>query len=104
MKVDFTQETLAISTCLIERKNHVFRHLMIKRGGGSLSYEKVSLQFCSLRFEENLWKKLMGKNGVATYFDLLVTNMTMKIGANDIFKVEINLKKPYFFTFLILPQ
>ena len=38
-----------------------------------------------------------------TYFDLLMTNLTVKISANDTFKVK-TLKKTLFFTFFILPR
>ena len=40
---------------------------------------------------------------IPTYFDLLITNMTVKIDANDTFKVKTK-KKTLFFTFFILPQ
>ena len=40
---------------------------------------------------------------IPTYFDLVIMNMTMKIGANDTFKVK-TAKKTLFFTFFILPQ
>ena len=33
---------------------------------------------------------------IPTYFDSLITNMTMRIGANDIFKVKTQMKKLIF--------
>ena len=38
---------------------------------------------------------------IYTYFDLLIENMTVKIGANDTFKVEIRKKNVIFHVFLI---
>ena len=43
------------------------------------------------------------KLSIPTYFDLLITKMTMKIGGNNIFKVKTQ-KEISFFTFFILPQ
>ena len=40
---------------------------------------------------------------IPMYFDLVITNITMKTGANHIFKVKTQ-KKTLFFTFFILPQ
>ena len=38
---------------------------------------------------------------IYTYFDLLIENMTVKIGANDTFKVEIRKKNVIFHVFHI---